>query len=131
MLKQAVDCASTPCPHRLLLDQIADKWSVLILDSLCEKPLRFNVIKRELKGITQKSLTQTLRRLQRNGIISRRIITTSPIAVEYEITPLGRTLKEPIEALCAWTRDYLPQVEAARKAFDEGEGGDNLSVRSA
>lgn len=53
MLKQAVDCASTPCPHRLLLDQIADKWSVLILDSLCEKPLRFNVIKREFKGITQ------------------------------------------------------------------------------
>jgi len=104
---------------------------VLILDSLCEKPLRFNVIKRELKGITQKSLTQTLRRLQRNGIITRRIITTSPIAVEYEITPLGRTLKEPIEALCAWTRDYLPQVEAARKAFDEGEGVDNLSVRSA
>lgn len=122
MLKKTADCSPIPCPHRLLLDQIADKWSMLILAALCEKPLRFNVLKRELRGITQKSLTQTLRRLQRNGILTRRMISTSPIAVEYEITPLGRSLEEPIEALCAWTRDYLPQVEAARQAFDEGEG---------
>jgi DNA-binding HxlR family transcriptional regulator len=97
------------CPHRLLLDQIADKWSVLILAQLCEKPL---------EGITQKALTQSLRRLQRNGIIERRVITSSPIAVEYEITPLGRTLKEPFKALYDWTRNYLPQVEQARLAFD-------------
>lgn len=122
MLKKTADCSPIPCPHRLLLDQIADKWSMLILAALCEKPLRFNVLKRELRAITQKSLTQTLRRLQRNGILTRRMISTSPIAVEYEITPLGRSLEEPIEALCAWTRDYLPQVEAARQAFDEGEG---------
>ena len=106
------------CPHRLLLDQIADKWSVLILAQLCEKPLRFNMLKRELEGITQKALTQSLRRLQRNGIIERRVITSSPIAVEYEITPLGRTLKEPFKALYDWTRNYLPQVEQARLAFD-------------
>ncbi|NMP27525.1 helix-turn-helix transcriptional regulator [Rahnella sp. SAP-1] len=106
------------CPHRLLLDQIADKWSVLILGALCEKPLRFNVIKRQLEGITQKALTQSLRRLQRNGIVERRVIATSPVAVEYEITPLGRTLKEPFQALYNWTMTYLPEVERARLAFD-------------
>ncbi|CAM3463184.1 HxlR family transcriptional regulator [Rouxiella silvae] len=106
------------CPHRLLLDQIADKWSVLILAALCEKPQRFNVLKREIEGITQKALTQSLRRLQRNGIIERRVITASPVAVEYEITPLGRTLKAPFEALYIWTMDHLPEVERARLAFD-------------
>ncbi|KAA8995881.1 helix-turn-helix transcriptional regulator [Brenneria sp. L3-3C-1] len=101
MLKKPEDCSATQCLHRLLLEQIADKWPVLILASLCEKPLRFNELKRELKVITQKSLAQSLRRLQRNGIVVRWVITASPIAVEYEITPLGRTLKDPIEALCA------------------------------
>ncbi len=106
------------CPSRLLLDQIADKWSVLILAALCAEPLRFNVIKRRLDGITQKALTQSLRRLERNGIVARRVITASPIAVEYSITPLGHTLKQPFQALYAWTVDYLPEVERARAAFD-------------
>ncbi|WP_213992631.1 helix-turn-helix domain-containing protein [Sodalis sp. dw_96] len=106
------------CPSRLLLDQIADKWSVLILAALCAEPLRFNVIKRRLEGITQKALTQSLRRLERNGIVARRVITASPIAVEYRITPLGHTLKQPFQALYDWTVDYLPEVERAREAFD-------------
>jgi DNA-binding HxlR family transcriptional regulator len=107
------------CPSRLLLDQIADKWSVLILAALCAEPLRFNVIKRRLDGITQKALTQSLRRLERNGIVARRVITASPLAVEYSITPLGHTLKQPFLALYAWTVDYLPEVERARAAFDD------------
>lgn len=111
-------CATKDCPHRLLLDQIADKWSVLILSALCEQPLRFNTIKRQLDGITQKALTQSLRRLQRNGIVDRKVITASPIAVEYHITPLGRTLKEPFGALFNWTISYLPEVEKARQKFD-------------
>lgn len=69
-----VDCSS-----RLLLDQIADKWSVLILAALCQKPLRFNELKRYLDGITQKALTQALRRLERNGILDRRVIPSSQI----------------------------------------------------
>lgn len=115
---QKAPCATKDCPHRLLLDQIADKWSVLILSALCEQPLRFNTIKRQLDGITQKALTQSLRRLQRNGIVDRKVITTSPIAVEYHITPLGRTLKEPFGALFNWTISYLPEVEKARQKFD-------------
>lgn len=107
------------CPSRLLLDQIADKWSVLILAALNDGPLRFNEIKRRLEGITQKSLTQGLRRLERNGIVVRRVIPVSPIAVEYEVTPLGHTLKEPFGALYKWTQNYLPEVEEARLKFDQ------------
>jgi len=106
------------CPHRLLLDQIADKWSVLVIAALNEGPLRFNAIKRRFEGVTQKALTQTLRRLERNGIVARRVIPSSPVGVEYRITALGRTLDKPFRALSAWTVDYLPEVEKARQAFD-------------
>jgi len=115
--------SAADCPSRLLLDQIADKWSVLILAALCEEPLRFNAIKRRLEGITQKALTQSLRRLERNGIVARRVIAASPVAVEYRVTPLGRTLKQPFQALHAWTVDHLPDVEEARQAFDGRAGG--------
>jgi DNA-binding HxlR family transcriptional regulator len=115
----SVGAPSGVCPHRLfLLDQIADKWSVLILASLCTQPQRFNALKRRLGGITQKSLTQTLRRLERNGVIERRVIPTAPVAVEYSITPLGGTLKKPIQALYAWTEEHMVEVEKAQKAFD-------------
>jgi DNA-binding HxlR family transcriptional regulator len=107
------------CPSRLLLEQIADKWSVLILAALEKGPMRFNMIKRSLEGITQKALTQSLRRLERNGIVARRVIPISPLAVEYRITPLGQTLDKPFQALYAWTLDHLPQVEQARQAFDQ------------
>ncbi len=106
------------CPSRLLLDQIADKWSVLILAALCPEPLRFNAVKRCLEGITQRALTQALRRLQRNGLVARRIIPHSPVAVEYSVTPLGHTLQQPFAALYAWTLDHLSEVEQARQAFD-------------
>ena len=110
--------SAADCPCRVLLDQIADKWSVLILASLCDEPLRFNVIKRRLEGITQKALTQTLRRLERNGIVERRVLPVSPVAVEYRITPLGRTLDGPFRAINTWTIDHLPDVERARAVFD-------------
>ncbi|MVV49922.1 transcriptional regulator [Pseudomonas sp. PB120] len=109
-----VDCSS-----RFLLDQIADKWSVLILSALCDKPLRFNELKRCLEGITQKALTQALRRLERNGILARRVIPSSQIAVEYSITPLGRTLEEPFRALYTWTINHVDTVLQAQLAFDE------------
>jgi DNA-binding HxlR family transcriptional regulator len=108
-------------PLRMLFDQIADKWSALILATLYPAPQRFNEIKRRLKGITQKALTQALRRLERNGIVARRVITHSPISVEYSVTPLRASLKEPFEVLYQWTIQYLPEVERARLAFDQRE----------
>lgn len=111
-----VDCSS-----RFLLDQIADKWSVLILAALCQKPLRFNELKRCLDGITQKALTQALRRLERNGILDRRVIPSSQVAVEYSITPLGRTLEAPFRALYDWTISHVDTVIQAQSAFDKRE----------
>lgn len=106
------------CPSRLLFDQIADKWSMMVLTVLDAGPLRFNEIKRRLEGVTQKALTQCLRRLERNGLVARHVRSTSPVSVEYEITRLGRTLQKPFKALYAWTVDHLDDVEDARKAYD-------------
>jgi DNA-binding HxlR family transcriptional regulator len=117
---------SADCPSRLLFDQIADKWSMMILTVLDDGPLRFNAIKRRLEGVTQRALTQSLRRLERNGLVERRVLPGSPVAVEYEITPLGRTLQPPFKALYQWTMEKMPEVERARTAFDHGaiESGD-------
>jgi DNA-binding HxlR family transcriptional regulator len=111
-------CFSVDCPSRILFDQIADKWSMMVLTVLDDGPLRFNAVKRLLEGVTQKALTQCLRRLERNGLISRRVIPTSPIAVEYEITQLGRSLQAPFKALYQWTLVHLDEVEKARTTFD-------------
>lgn len=104
--------------RRELLDQILDKWSISVLAVLCDGPQRFSRLKTEIDGITQKSLAQTLRRLERNGMVHRRVIESSPIAVEYRISDLGRTLEGPITALQEWATASLPQVETARDAYD-------------
>jgi DNA-binding HxlR family transcriptional regulator len=118
MLVIEPQCFSSNCPSRVLFDQIADKWSMMVLAVLDDGPHRFNVIKRRLEGVTQKALTQCLRRLERNGLISRHVIS-SPLAVQYEITPLGNTLQQPLRQLHAWTIDKLPMVESARNVFDQ------------
>jgi DNA-binding HxlR family transcriptional regulator len=105
-------------PHRELLDQVLDKWSLSVLNELCERPCRFNELRRAVPAVTQKSLTATLRRLERNGIIERHVVATRPVAVEYRITRLGKTLRAPVDALLEWADTYLPQIERARKAFD-------------
>ncbi len=103
---------------RPVLDQIADKWSVMILGVICTQPSRFNAIKRRLGRITHKALTQALRRLERNGLVTRRVIATSPVAVEYSITPLGLTLQQPFAALYAWAVNHKSEVAQAQTAFD-------------
>lgn len=103
---------------RILLDQLLDKWSLLILGALCERPLRFNQLKRCLDGVTQKALSQALRRLERNGIVDRVVLATSPVAVEYRITPLGRTLEDPFAVITRWTITNLDGVNVARARFD-------------
>ena len=115
-------CFSSECPSRVLFDQIADKWSMMVLAVLDDGPQRFNAIRRRLQGVTQKALTQSLRRMERNGLISREVISLSPVAVQYQITPLGRTLQQPFRALHAWTIEKLPEVDAARQAFDATTG---------
>lgn len=103
---------------RPVLEQVANKWSVLILTVLCTQPARFNAIKRRLDPITHKALTEALRRLERNGLVSRRVIASSPVAVEYAITPLGRTLQAPFVTLVTWAKEQGAAIELARQAYD-------------
>ncbi|MFE3441445.1 winged helix-turn-helix transcriptional regulator [Nocardia sp. NPDC059180] len=105
--------------HRELLDQVLDKWSLQILDALCERPLRFNELRRAIPVVTQKSLTAALRRLERNGMVERIVTSTRPVAVEYRVSPLGKTLQDLIDALLHWSTLRLPDVERARASFDE------------
>lgn len=105
-------------PHRELLDQVLDKWSLSILNELCERPCRFNDLRRAIPTVTQKSLTATLRRLERSGIVERVLLSSRPVAVEYRITPLGKTLRHPVDVLLEWAATHMPEVERARQAFD-------------
>ncbi|QDQ97714.1 winged helix-turn-helix transcriptional regulator [Tomitella fengzijianii] len=105
-------------PHRELLDQVLDKWSLSVLGELCERPCRFNQLRRAIPAVTQKSLTATLRRLERNGIIERVVLGTRPVAVEYRITPLGKTLRPPVDVLLEWAEAHGPEIERAREHFD-------------
>lgn len=106
------------CAARSFFDQVANKWSVMILTVLIEKPTRFNEFRRRLEGITHKALTQALRRLQRSGLIARKVLATSPVAVEYSITDLGRTLQVPLGAAFDWAIEHLDQIEHAQKVYD-------------
>ncbi|ANI40400.1 winged helix-turn-helix transcriptional regulator [Mycolicibacterium vaccae] len=106
--------------HRELLDQVLDKWSLSVLNLLCEQPRRFNDLRRAIPAVTQKSLTATLRKLERNGVVERRLVSTRPVAVEYRITPLGRTLRQPILTLLEWAETHLPEIRRARAAYDTG-----------
>lgn len=117
----ASDHSQITMSHRELLDQVLDKWSLEVLDKLCEQPLRFNELRREIPVITQKSLTTTLRRLERNGMVERVIVSTRPVSVEYRITPLGKTLQDLIEALLGWSAANMPGVQHARARFDDQE----------
>jgi DNA-binding HxlR family transcriptional regulator len=105
------------CPARPILDQIADKWSMMTMAVLAE-PQRFNQIKRRLEGVTQRVLTQTLRRLERNGMIERRVLPTSPVGVEYSLTPLGESLREPFSHLYTWTVEHADDIGARQRAYD-------------
>ncbi|ANY25620.1 winged helix-turn-helix transcriptional regulator [Gordonia terrae] len=108
-------------PHRELLDQVLDKWSLAVLNELCEQPSRFNALRRAIPTVTQKSLTATLRKLERNGIVERVLLSSRPVAVEYRITPLGKTLRPPIDAVVGWATAHMPDIERAREAFDSAE----------
>ena len=106
------------CPTRVVLDRIADKWTVLVLGLLSENPLRFNQLRREIDGLTQKMASQTLKALERDGLVLRKVTPTVPIAVEYSITPLGRTLASTIDGLRLWAEMHIGDVVEAQQRYD-------------
>ena len=106
------------CPTRQVLDCIADKWTVLIIRRLAEGTLRFAQLRRAVDGISQKVLTNTLRALERDGIVTRRIYASVPPKVEYSLTSLGRSLCNLVEGICCWAEANIEQVQAAREVYD-------------
>lgn len=113
------------CPTREVLDQLADKWSVLVLIALSRQPVRFNALKRTIEGISQKVLTSTLRTLERNGLVARVAFATVPVTVEYSATPLGRSLYAPLEAIRRWSIEHIDDVARARRGFDRDRARDS------
>lgn len=110
---------SAACPSRLILDRIADKWTTLIIGILAQSEhRRFNELRRMIGGISQKMLTQTLRDLERDGLVKRTIYPEIPPRVEYELTALGRTLCAPLGSLTQWSHDHMDEVKRAQAAFD-------------
>lgn len=102
------------CLSRLILDRIADKWTALIIHVLSDGTHRYAELHRQIGGISQKMLTQTLRSLERDGLVRRTIFPVIPPRVDYALTPLGRTLIEPLQAICQWSEKHLAELEANR-----------------
>ncbi len=105
---------SAQCPTRKVLDLIADKWTTLVIYLLAGGKHRYGELHKRIEGISQKMLTQTLRQLEDDGLVNRRVYPEVPPRTEYELTPLGETLREPLSALCRWAEEHLPEVEKAR-----------------
>ncbi|MYV52207.1 helix-turn-helix domain-containing protein [Streptomyces sp. SID3212] len=106
------------CEVRQILDRVGDKWSLLVIALLDLRRLRFTELRREIDGISQRMLTVTLRQLERDGLVERTVYAVVPPRVEYELTPLGRTLHTTISALVTWTEQHQPEIAAAREAYD-------------
>ncbi len=110
------------CPSRDLLDRIGDKWSVLILGELRDqRPHRFAAIRDRIQGISEKMLTQTLRHLEEDGLISRKVFAEVPPHVEYQLTDLGVTLRKPLGALRDWSVTHASEVMAARDRYAKNQ----------
>ncbi|QLE75373.1 helix-turn-helix transcriptional regulator [Streptomyces rectiverticillatus] len=111
------------CEVRQILDRVADKWSLLVIALLERRTLRFTELRREVDGISQRMLTVTLRQLERDGLVRRTVHPVVPPRVDYELTPLGTTLHDTIQALVTWTEAHQGEIAAARAAYDSAAVG--------
>ena len=107
-----------PCRTREILDIVGDKWSLLVVRTLKDGPLRFTELKRAIDGISQRMLTATLRGLERDGVLTRTVRNVMPPHVSYELTPMGKTLREAALPLLEWSIAHLPYIDAARAEYD-------------
>ena len=114
MKKQKCDVMNENCPSRKVLDRIADKWTSLVILALSDGTLRYGELKRRIGGVSQKMLTQTLRSLEEDGLLSRKVYPVVPPMVEYSLTPLGRSLNEPLTAIRKWAESH-PEFVSRRR----------------
>lgn len=116
------DVYRAKCPTRQALDRIADKWTALIVGLLDQRVHRFGELRRAIEGISHKVLTQTLRSLEADGLVERRVLPTKPVTVEYSLTPLGRTLAAPLAAIRDWAEQHIVAVEQSRAKVTRKSG---------
>nr|WP_324829216.1 helix-turn-helix domain-containing protein [Qipengyuania sp. Z2] len=116
--EQGFDVYSDSCPARLVLDHLGDKWALLILHRLAFGPRRFNALRRDISGISQKVLSQVLKRLERDGLLTRTVTPTVPVTVEYALTQMGAQLTERVCPLLRWAEDNMPAILGAQDAYD-------------
>ncbi|MCW0235411.1 MAG: helix-turn-helix transcriptional regulator [Ferrovibrio sp.] len=119
------------CPTRQVLDRIGDKWSVLVLILLVDGPVRFNELRRRIGGVSQKMLSQTLKSMERDGLVHRKAIATVPVTVEYSITPLGLTLAALVDQMRLWAERNLGQVMAAQRRHDAAQAASDTKTSRA
>lgn len=115
----AYDVYSAECPARGVLDHVGDKWALLVLHRLSEGPVRFNALRRDIHGLSQKVLSQVLKRLERDGLISRTAYPTVPVTVEYALTGLGECLTANVGPLLRWAEANMEAIKAAQAAYDQ------------
>ena len=107
------------CPAREVLELIASKWTILVVDALAGGAQRYSALRREITGVSQKMLTQTLKELERDGIVVRTVYDTKPPSVDYRLTKLGESLVEPISAIRRWADTHFTEIAGARRANEE------------
>ena len=120
--REAYNAFLAECPSRQLLDRLTDKWTTLLLVALAERSQRYSELARTVAGVSQKMLTQTLRNLERDGLITRQLTPSVPVRVDYELTDLGRSLMPVLRAVKDWAEVHMPDVRAARARFDQHAG---------
>ncbi|WP_422647021.1 winged helix-turn-helix transcriptional regulator [Actinoalloteichus caeruleus] len=121
-VRPAPDDADVTRAHSLareIFAGIANKWALLVITVLGTRTLRFTELRSSIEGISHKMLTQTLRGLERDGVVHRTVYPTIPPKVEYRLTAAGEALRDTVNGMCAWTRRYLDEIDGARRAFDE------------
>lgn len=116
--KREYDAFIATCPSRQLLDAIADKWVTLVLTALDAGPARYSQLSRQIAGVSQKMLTQTLRTLERDGLVQRTVTASVPVRVDYALTPLGGSLVAVIAHLKDWAEAHMPDVHDSRQRYD-------------
>jgi DNA-binding HxlR family transcriptional regulator len=107
------------CPSRQVLDTLSDKWVTLVLTALAEGPRRYSELARMIAGVSQKMLTQTLRTLERDGLVTRTITPSVPVRVDYQLTGLGQTILPVVGAIKHWSETHIQEIHAARTAYDQ------------
>jgi DNA-binding HxlR family transcriptional regulator len=117
------------CPSREVMARLGEKWTMLVIVALENGPMRFGELRRKVEGVSQKMLSKTARNLERDGLLTRRLIDEKPLHVEYELTERGRELLVVVQALKKWAEKHLHAIIANARSFDENSRHDDATLR--